>query len=93
MKLKVSVRDNEPDLHNVHDSPKIERLPFSSKRNQTQPTKRKSKSLTETPEEKEKRLIMQTLDFVLGLHNCLKFSQLLSCLSQALQTQKMFSTA
>ena len=42
----VFVRDNEPDLHNVHDSPKIERLPFSNKRNQTQPIKRKSKSLT-----------------------------------------------
>ena len=53
----VSVRDNEPDLHNVHESPKTERLPFSNKRNQTQPVKRKSKPLTETPEEKEKRLI------------------------------------
>ena len=55
----VFVRDNEPDLHNVHDSPKIERLPFSNKGNQTQPIKRKWKSLTETPKEKEKRLIVR----------------------------------
>ena len=56
----VFVRDNEPDLHiNVHDSPKIEHLPFSNKRNQTLPIKRKLKSLTETPKEKEKRLIVR----------------------------------
>ena len=50
----VFVRDNELDLQNVHKSPKIEHLPL--KRNQTQHMKRKQKSLTETPEEKEKRL-------------------------------------
>ena len=55
----VFVRDNEPDLHNVHDSPKIERLPFSNKGNQTQPIERKWKSLTETPKEKEKRLVVR----------------------------------
>ena len=55
----VFVRNNEPDLHNVNESPKIERLPFNNKRNQMQPIKRKSKSLTETPEEKEKRLIVR----------------------------------
>ena len=38
----VFVRDNEPDLHNVHESPKIEPLPFSNNRNQTQPIKTKS---------------------------------------------------
>ena len=53
----VFVRDNELDLQNVHESPKIEHLPFSDKRNQTQPIKRKRKSLTEIPEEKEKQLI------------------------------------
>ena len=37
--------------------------------------------------------IMQTLDFVSGLHNCLKFSQPLSCLCQAMQTWKTFSIA
>ena len=52
----VFVRDNELDLQNVHESPKIEHLPFRNKRNQTQHMKRKKKSLTETPEEKEKRL-------------------------------------
>ena len=31
---------------------------------------------------------MQTLDFVSGFHNCLEFSQPLSCLYQAIQTQK-----
>ena len=36
---------------------------------------------------------MQTLDFVSGLHNCLEFSQPLSCLYQAMQTQKTFSIA
>ena len=46
-------------MHNVHDSAKIQRLPFSNKRNQTQPIKRKSKSLTETPEEKEERFIVR----------------------------------
>ena len=55
----VFVRNNEPDLHNVNESPKIERLPFNNKRNQMQPIKRKLKSLTETPEEKEKRLIVR----------------------------------
>ena len=53
----VFVKDNEPDLQNVHKSPKIEHLPFRNKRNQTQHMKRKQKSLTETPEEKEKRVI------------------------------------
>ena len=53
----VIVRDNGPDLQNVHESPKIKHLPFSNKRNQTQPIKRKWKCLTETREEKEKRLI------------------------------------
>ena len=33
---------------------------------------------------------MQTLDFVSGLHNCLEFSQPLSCLNQAMQTRKCF---
>ena len=55
----VFVRHNEPDLHNVHDSPKIQRLPFSNKRNQTQPIERKSKSLTETPEERDERFIVR----------------------------------
>ena len=50
----VFVRDNELDLQNVHESPKIEHLPFRNKRNQTQHMKRKQKSLTEMPEEKEK---------------------------------------
>ena len=36
---------------------------------------------------------MQTLDFVSGLHKCLKFSQALSCLYQAMQTRKTFSIA
>ena len=31
---------------------------------------------------------MQTLDFVLGLHNCLEFSQPLECLYQAMQVQE-----
>ena len=52
----VFVRDNELDLQNVHESPKIEHLPFRNKRNQTQHMKRKQKSLTEMPEEKEKWL-------------------------------------
>ena len=34
--------------------------------------------------------VMQTLDFVSGLHNCLEFSQALSCLYQAMQTRKRF---
>ena len=50
----VFIRGNEPDLQ---ISPKIKHLPFSNKRNQTQPIKRKKKCLTETPEEKEKQLI------------------------------------
>ena len=37
--------------------------------------------------------VMQTLDCVLGLHNCLEFSQPLLCLYQAMQTQKTFSIA
>ena len=37
--------------------------------------------------------VMQTLDFVSGLHNCLEFSQALSCLYQAMQTRKTFSIA
>ena len=52
----VFVRDNELDLQNVQESLKIEHLPFRNKRNQTQHMKRKQKSLTEKPEEKEKRL-------------------------------------
>ena len=36
---------------------------------------------------------MQTLGFVSGLHNCLKFSQPLSCLYQAMQTRETFSNA
>ena len=32
--------------------------------------------------------VMQTLDFVSGLHNCLEFSQPLECLYQAMQTQQ-----
>ena len=36
---------------------------------------------------------MQTRDEVEGLHNCLEFSQLLSCLYQAMQTRKTFSIA
>ena len=55
----VFVRDNESGLQNVHESPKVEHLPLSSKRNQTQPMKRKSESLTETPEEKEKHFIVR----------------------------------
>ena len=55
----VFVRNNEPGLHNVNESPKIEHLPFNNKRNQMQPIKRKLKSLTETPQEKEKRLIVR----------------------------------
>ena len=34
--------------------------------------------------------VMQTLDFVSGLHNCLEFSQPLSCLYQAMQTRRRF---
>ena len=34
---------------------------------------------------------MQTRDEVEGLHNCLEFSQPLSCLYQAMQTRKKFS--
>ena len=37
--------------------------------------------------------VMQTLDFVSGLHNCLEFSQPLECLYQAMQTRKTFSIA
>ena len=37
--------------------------------------------------------VMQTLDLVSGLHNCLEFSQPLSCLYQAMQTRKTFSTS
>ena len=37
--------------------------------------------------------VIQTIDFVSGLHNCLKFSQPLSCLYQAMQTRKPFSIA
>ena len=33
---------------------------------------------------------MQTRDFVSGLHNCLEFSQSLSCLYEAMQTRKRF---
>ena len=34
--------------------------------------------------------VMQTLDFISGLHNCLEFSQPLSCLTQAMQTENVF---
>ena len=34
-----------------------------------------------------------SLNFVSGLHNCLEFSQPLSCLYQAMQTRKKFSIA
>ena len=37
----VFVRNNELDLHNVNESPKIGCLPFNNKRNQMQPIKRK----------------------------------------------------
>ena len=37
--------------------------------------------------------VMQTLDFVSGLHNYLEFSQPLSCLYQAMQSRKTFSIA
>ena len=37
--------------------------------------------------------VMQTRDEVEGLHNCLEFSQPLSCLYQAMQTRKTFSIA
>ena len=36
---------------------------------------------------------MQTRDEVEGLHNCVEFSQPLSCLNQAMQTRKTFSIA
>ena len=36
---------------------------------------------------------MQTRDEVDSLHNCLKFSQPLSCLYEAMQTRKTFSIA
>ena len=42
---------------------------------------------------KREKSVMQTLDFVSGLHNCLEFSQPLSCLYQAMQTRKTFSIA
>ena len=32
--------------------------------------------------------VMQTLEYVSGLHNCLKFSQLSPCLDEAMQTWK-----
>ena len=32
--------------------------------------------------------VMQTLDYVLGLDNCLEFSQPFSCLDEAMQTRK-----
>ena len=38
-------------------------------------------------------VVMQTLDFVQGLHNYLEFSQPLSRLYQAVQTRKTFSIA
>ena len=37
--------------------------------------------------------VMQTLDFVSGLHNCLEFSRPLSGLYQAMQKRKTFSIA
>ena len=56
----VFVRDNELDLQNVHESPKIEHLPFRNERNQTQHMKRKQKSLTEMPEEKKNYCLLDT---------------------------------
>ena len=53
----MSVRDNELDLQNVRESSEIKHLPFRNKGNQMQHMKRKQKSLTETPEEKEKQVI------------------------------------
>ena len=38
-------------------------------------------------------IVMQTRDEVEGLHNCLEFSQPLSCLYLAMQTRKTFSIA
>ena len=57
LKLKVSLSEinYELDLQDVHEIPKIEHLPFRDKRKQTQPIKRKRKSLTEALEEKEKQ--------------------------------------
>ena len=55
--ISVFVRDNELDLQNVYESQKIEHLPFRNNRNQAQRMKRKQKSLTEMPEEIEKRVI------------------------------------
>ena len=37
--------------------------------------------------------VMQTFEFVSGLHNLLEFSQLFTCLYQAMKTQKTFSSA
>ena len=37
--------------------------------------------------------VMQYRDEVKGLHNCLEFTQPLSCLYQAMQTRKTFSIA
>ena len=37
--------------------------------------------------------VMQTLDFILGLYNCLEFSQPLSCLNKDMQTPKTFPIA
>ena len=37
--------------------------------------------------------VMQTRDEVEDLHNCLEFSQPLSCLYQAMQTRKAFFIA
>ena len=37
--------------------------------------------------------VMQTLDFISGLYNCLEFSQPLWCLYQAMQTRKTVSIA
>ena len=38
-------------------------------------------------------VVLQSFDFVSGLHNCLEFSQPLSCLYQAIQTRKTLSIA
>ena len=75
LKLKVSliVRDNELDLQNVHESPKIEHLLFRNKRNLQTPEGKekwliarheyeKRRTVNESEESKEKRLVQQHLN-------------------------------
>ena len=54
LKLKVSLSEIINLIFKMFT--RVQKLPFRNKRNQTQHMKRKKKSLTETPEEKEKRL-------------------------------------